>query len=723
MNAHTNVKPDAGAVRQHLELLFGNAGEYSDGRIEIVTIKKDGGPKPYIRAEWFDTDQLDQAVTYVVAQNSIAGHNMYVGAALRHPDCPATGRGHDDDFYALTAVYADLDDAAAVEKAGERWAECKPQMIVATGTQPHWRLQAWWKLDEPITDPDTVKETLLGLAKHLEGDAVVFNPSRIMRVAGTIAWPAKEGRVTETTRIVPLNEPPTGNYTIEQIHRWAPKVATLPDSVNTGLKPELHRKPGLLGMPTGELDDLREKYMYRTVAAVFIELVGTTRSVPTAQELFDAAWPQYERNVDLTREGRGPDEFAAKCQYIINRFHRGRFHVTEGSKRLPLRTIEDVVAKYQERQSKREQTAQAPATGLSNSDPNGEGKPFCLLTWAERKQRMSQTRDYIVEGLVRPGTLVAIQGRPGLGKTALGVRLARHLQDGEEVLGRQVKQASVVYIAAEDEDDVAGRLEAEGADRVLLAQLEAGVPFDKPDKAQQLFGDLAAEAREAAPDLPVVIFVDTLRATIGGASVLEDRVVSPGLNAIRQAAEKHGVAVIILHHTNRENTRASKGETLESVVVCELVLVEGSGDWVGIEIGKNRNGRGRVALGKMKMASVHLEFGEVAVIGELVADTQSMQSKENPYKGLGKNQSILLRLIQNQPPDAIKKITPFGSEGPEVISVLEHDVIEEYVKTAADPETPSKRREAARRGLQSMIAKQLVARMEFQDGARIWLAR
>lgn len=378
MNVHANLRPDAGAIRQHLELLFGDAGEYSDGKIEIVTIKKDGGQKRYIRAEWFDTDQLDEAVTYVEAQNSTAGHNMYVGAALRDPDCPGTGRGHDNDFYALTAVYADLDDAASVEKAGERWAECKPHMIVATGTQPHWRLQAWWKLGEPITDPDTVKETLLGLAKHLEGDAVVFNPSRIMRVAGTIAWPAKEGRITELTQIQPLKEPPSGNYSIEQIHRWAPKVANRSDSASTEFKPELHRKPGLLGLPTGEIDDGREEYMFKTVAAVFIELVGTTVSVPTAQELFDEAWPQYERNVDLAREGRGPDEFAAKCQYIINRFHRGRFYVTEGSKRVPLTTIEDVVERYQERETTRQQSAQTPATAPSNRNPNGEGKPFCL---------------------------------------------------------------------------------------------------------------------------------------------------------------------------------------------------------------------------------------------------------------------------------------------------------------------------------------------------------
>jgi hypothetical protein len=106
-----------------------------------------------------------------------------------------------------------------------------------------------------------------------------------------------------------------------------------------------------------------------------------------------------------------------------------------------------------------------------------------------------------------------------------------------------------------------------------------------------------------------------------------------------------------------------------------------------------------------------------------VADTQTVQSEDNPYKGLGKNQSILVRLIQNQPPDLIRKITPFGNEGPEVISVPELAVIDDYVSGTAIPELPSKRREAARSALQSMIAKQLIGRKDYPDGARIWLTR
>lgn len=78
-----------------------------------------------------------------------------------------------------------------------------------------------------------------------------------------------------------------------------------------------------MGLDTGIMDDGRETYMRDTIMAVFIELVGTTGAIPTAQELFDAAWPQYERKADLSRPGRGRDEFAAKCNYIIRRFETG----------------------------------------------------------------------------------------------------------------------------------------------------------------------------------------------------------------------------------------------------------------------------------------------------------------------------------------------------------------------------------------------------------------
>jgi hypothetical protein len=73
----------------------------------------------------------------------------------------------------------------------------------------------------------------------------------------------------------------------------------------------VHHTTNSLGL-ADKIDDGRERYMVRTVSACLIQSIVETGSCPTPQELYDAAWSQYERKVDLTRPGRGAEEFAKK---------------------------------------------------------------------------------------------------------------------------------------------------------------------------------------------------------------------------------------------------------------------------------------------------------------------------------------------------------------------------------------------------------------------------
>ena len=110
--------------------------------------------------------------------------------------------------------------------------------------------------------------------------------------------------------------------------------------------------------------DGRERYMLRTIGACLIEFVGETGKAPTAQELFDLAWPQYERNVDFSRPGRGADEFAAKCAYTVTRFHAGKIGGCE--------TIEKTAELYRQRQQARagqEEQARHAEAAADPADP------------------------------------------------------------------------------------------------------------------------------------------------------------------------------------------------------------------------------------------------------------------------------------------------------------------------------------------------------------------
>ncbi|ORE94049.1 hypothetical protein ATO13_08246 [Stappia sp. 22II-S9-Z10] len=240
-----------------------------------------------------------------------------------------------------------------------------------------------------------------------------------------------------------------------------------------------------------------------------------------------------------------------------------------------------------------------------------------LLTWEEYKADQAVPRDYIVDGYVRTGTLISANSRPGLGKTALLVDISRCLSLGEPWMGRETKPCSIVYIASEDADDVANRLEAVGADDVTILVSEDPFILTKPVEASTLLRKAISLAREKAPDRPVMVVVDTLRAALGGESVIDDRVTSPGINAMRMVAEDEGIVIAIANHTNRSDPKETKGETLETAVVLEFILVEGGGG-VELWVGKNRNGPGRRQIGIVTMKTVDVGPMSAAVIENIL---------------------------------------------------------------------------------------------------------
>ena len=199
------MKPNIGTMCQHLEHLFGgDLGGMHDGLVEIAW--SDAKSHKLQHARHFGTDELDEAAEFAAAENAKPNQNVYVGAALRKPNSAPFGRANDDDFYAMTCFYADLDDGDAVRKAKERCGHCPPTLAVWTSRKPQPRVQLWWRQELPEPDPDVCRQQNAAIAKALDGDSSVINPSRVMRLAGSIAWPLKEGREKELTELVTFDD-------------------------------------------------------------------------------------------------------------------------------------------------------------------------------------------------------------------------------------------------------------------------------------------------------------------------------------------------------------------------------------------------------------------------------------------------------------------------------------------------------------------------------------
>lgn len=401
-------QPDIEAMRQHVEHLFGGFLDgCHEGKVELSwtnTTADEQGRYRLSNARLYGTDELEELITEAARLNATPMCNVYIGAALRHPDTPPFGRGQDRDAWALTCAYVDLDDPGAAGAAKSIYGLDKPTFIVLTGREPHVRAQLWWRLEEPVTNPEWWPALLRGMAKKLNADRSVTNPSRVMRLAGSIAWPVKEGRTVELTAIAPLREPGAAYYAVEHLARQFPPIGA--DSAPAAAVAASYTTNSL-GL-ADKISDGREGYMRNTISACLIEYIGSHGATPSAQELFEVAWPQYERKVDLTRAGRGADEFLAKCGYTIQRFERGDIRGIE--------TLDKAIEVYRRKQVSRpaQATPQPVTTPIIQSGPIKTVDFLTLMTEA-----VVEEPDYIEPGFAGPGNFVLIAGPPKAQKSFL----------------------------------------------------------------------------------------------------------------------------------------------------------------------------------------------------------------------------------------------------------------------------------------------------------------
>lgn len=186
-------------IERHLKLLIDPWHDTLDAKIEFRAIKKDDRP-----IWWFsdvDQDSIEAAVDKVVEQNEASnGRNIYVTI---NPIKATVGHSaKDEDIAAAYYVFADADKLDAVLRLKE--ASLKPSFFVSTGRVPEARAHAYWRF-EGTTDLDTWKMLQKRIQAHFGTDAVT-NPSRVLRLAGTITWPDKgkraRGYLPELTRLV-----------------------------------------------------------------------------------------------------------------------------------------------------------------------------------------------------------------------------------------------------------------------------------------------------------------------------------------------------------------------------------------------------------------------------------------------------------------------------------------------------------------------------------------
>lgn len=711
-----HLEPNRADMLAHLKLMFGNCREYDDGLVEIAVNTGQGW-----QGQLFGTDRLEEAAAFAAAKN--AQHcNVYIGVALRDPDTAPFGRASDADHYATTGVGGDLDTAEASAGAPERTRQLPPTFIVCTGNHPHPRLQPFWMLDEPITDKDQHRAIFGGIADSLNGDRVITNPGRVMRLAGSIAWPTKPGREAEMTFLVPLKYKGRA-YSVEEIQRAYPasnKVHAIdPTAKNDPI--ERVATTNSLGLSTGVLDDGREAYMRDTIMAVLVELIGTTGAVPTEQELFDAAWPQYASHVDLSRPGRGQAEMVRKIQSTMRRFNRGQLRDRSGK----ALTLDTAVDEWRGKAAMRKagiggNSSPAAISLTMRADPDAPGGRFQWLTNANGWTPVLNS-NWLIKKLLPAEGLGVIFGRPGSGKTFSVMDLAMHVAAGIPWRGLKVRQSGVSYVSPE-----AGRL---GVNRVIgwCRHHAIGWPegFRLSPAAINLCSDAAdaealiADIKANQPDCRLVV-IDTLNRAMAGGDENSGEDMGRFVALCDLIAKELKAFVLVVHHSGKDAAKGSRGHSsLLGAVSLELEVTKEQGQPGTIKVTKMRDGEDGAEYG-FDIDSVplgHDEDGEEVTTGiSLAADVDAVQQVKQAQP-TGKNQKLVADAFV-QYADDYGRPNPAGTGFAEAgrVRVVDAEAFVEFAAGKMVAGKPHAKRQSIREAIEGLVAKRYFA----INGGLLW---
>jgi hypothetical protein len=185
--------------------------------------------------------------------------------------------------------------------------------------------------------------------------------------------------------------------------------------------------------------------------------------------------------------------------------------------------------------------------------------------------------EWLVQGVLVEHGFAALYGKPGDGKTFLGLDLALSIATGRPWQGRAVKRGPVLYVSAEGGAGISKRVNAwlthhniEDADVLWLLQpiaLSAG-----QEDVDALFAAIKdkmrlddMEAEDGDYLVPSLIVVDTLaRCFVGDENGQED--MGNFVRAVDLFRDEFHTAVLAIHHSGRDETRERGSTTFKGAL-------------------------------------------------------------------------------------------------------------------------------------------------------------
>jgi len=533
------LRPNADAMHDALTFWFSLCTE---GQIELGW--RDPHTQTLNRFKRFELDEIEELVTFAYEVNTKPGANVYFRVCtLKDRPGPTT----DDHFLQAPGAHIDHDDAGSVARLSSHPLPLKPAYLVITGRDPEVRGQTFWPVDEPITDPAIVRELNGGLAQFFGGDPAVVNPTRLMRLPGSIAWPVKKGRkLAEITQLLwPADQRSKRLHANELLNVIRTEIAPL--SVNS--------------QPSGVNHEIS--------AADLAVSANYQEPVEPAEKPWQAPVRQNAPISELITAARQPGQWhSSVLRLVASWLNRGlsdkEIHLFAPSLTLPGFTL---------RQTHEE--LQAMIDGGRKKWDLPDRDPFVDAVTPKPRQGLWMddaddfgdipTRPWLVPGVALRGSVTLLSGQGAGGKSSYVVGLTTSIAAGIQY-GKAAPISplrGINYNTEDDKDEQRRRYTAfVGASGAIPKEALKSVIRVGPEGVGTLFqrdpttGDVTPT--DALDDLKAIIveqradyvIVDPL-AELHTAEENDNTAMRSILAAFRQLAKELDIAVVILHHDRK----------------------------------------------------------------------------------------------------------------------------------------------------------------------------
>lgn len=450
-----------------------------------------------------------------------------------------------------------------------------PSMIVDTGGG----LQALWRLAAPgrLTADAFQERQNRHLIELFGGDSGTFSIAQPMRLPGTVNFPNAQkrarDRVVEPTKLLEANARSYDDFEFEAAEQRPQADA----AIDIG--------------PAEFVEDF-EQFAQRYDLSDRVRTIIESGRLSTRKEQDDSrsAWV-FDCATALVRS-RVPTEL------IVGIFLDDRWAIAESilekgeheGERAAYRTVRNAIAAVQAEMRAFDDTVDAEDIMVEPS-PGPEARPSRFRPLEIADMETLPIPEWLVEGWVTEFALGQVYGPRKRGKTFAVLDMALHIAMGWEWCGHKVKRKRVKYVVGEGSigrffDRVRAwclehRIEVtELSGWFAVVAVRVGVDNDKD--LQEFFAAVHGEVG--------VVVIDTVARNMDG-----DENATKDMNLFVKGADRirehYKCAVILVHHSGKDENRAGRGSTvLPGAVDCTIKVSNSSTGLVLVRLEECRDG-------------------------------------------------------------------------------------------------------------------------------------